>query len=222
MVSAAWALLRRDVGLAWAVGGSTRLALAFFAITVTLFPFGVGPGAEILSRIAPGVIWVAALLASLLSLDRLFEADFEDGSLDLLAIGPLPLPVMVLVKTVAHWVATALPLIMLSPLLALTMQLEGAAYPTLIISLVIGSPALSFIGVIGAALTTGLRRAGVLLSLIVLPLYIPVLIFATGAIDAARVGLDSAPHLMLLGASTLVSLVLGCWAGAAAIKLHLE
>lgn len=219
---AALALLRRDVGLAFAAGGSTRLALAFFAITVTLFPFGVGPGAETLARIAPGVIWVAALLASLLSLDRMFEADFEDGSLDLLAIGPLPLSIMVLMKAVAHWIATALPLVLLAPILAMTLRLENAAYPALIASLLIGTPALSFIGMIGAALTTGLRRAGVLLSLIVLPLYIPVLIFATGAINAARTGLDPGPHLMLLGASALLSLVLGCWAAAAALKLHLE
>ncbi len=221
-MSAALALLRRDVGLAWAAGGSTRLALAFFAITVTLFPFGVGPGAATLAKVAPGVIWVAALLASLLSLDRMFEADFEDGSLDLLAIGPLPLSLLVLVKVAAHWVATALPLLLLAPVLAVTLQLEAEAYPTLMASLVIGTPALSFIGAIGAALTTGLRRAGVLLSLIVLPLYIPVLIFATGAVDAARSGFDTGPHLMLLGAVTLTALVLGCWAGAAAIRLHLE
>lgn len=221
-MTAALALFRRDVGLAWSAGGSTRLALAFFALTITLFPFGVGPGAATLARIAPGVIWVAALLASLLSLDRLFEADFEDGSLDLLAIGPLPLAIVVLVKAVAHWVATALPLILLAPVLAVTLQLEGAAFPALMTSLVIGTPGLSFIGAIGAALTTGLRRAGVLLSLIVLPLYIPVLIFATGAVDAARTSLDPAPHLMLLGAVSLVSLVLGCWAGAAALRVHME
>lgn len=221
-MTAALTLFRRDVGLAWSAGGSTRLALAFFALTITLFPFGVGPGAATLARIAPGVLWVAALLASLLSLDRLFEADFEDGSLDLLAIGPLPLAIVVLVKAVAHWVATALPLILLAPVLAVTLQLEREAYPALMASLLIGTPALSFIGAIGAALTTGLRRAGVLLSLIVLPLYIPVLIFATGAVDAARTGLDPAPHLMLLGAVSLVALVLGCWAGAAALRVHME
>lgn len=218
----AFAVLRRDVGLAWGAGGSTRLALAFFALTVTLFPFGVGPGAATLAKVAPGVVWVAALLASMLSLDRMFEADFEDGSLDLLALGPLPLPMLVLVKTAAHWVATALPLLVLAPVLAVTLQLETGAYPALMASLAIGTPALSFIGAIGAALTTGLRGAGVLLSLIVLPLYIPVLIFATGAVDAARNGFDTGPHLMLLGAVTLAALVVGCWAGAAALRLHLE
>jgi len=222
MRSGAIALFRRDVRLAWAAGGSTRLALAFFAITVTLFPFGVGAGAGTLARIAPGVIWVAALLASLLSLDRMFETDFEDGSLDLLAIGSLPLSVMVLVKALAHWVSTALPLILLAPVLAMTMQLDGGAYAALLASLMIGTPALSFIGAVGAALTTGLRRAGVLLSLIVLPLYVPVLIFATGAVNAARTGLDAGPHLMLLGSVSLVALVIGCWGASAAIRLHLE
>ena len=216
------ALLRRDIALAFRQGGAGLLALGFFVITVALFPFGVGPEAGVLGRIAPGVTWVAALLATLLSLDRLFQADFEDGSLDLLVLAPLPLEIVVLAKCLAQWLTTALPLVAAAPLMALLLHMDGAGFGVLLASLVIGTPALSMIGAIGAALTVGIRRGGVLLSLLVLPLYIPVLIFGVMAIEATLTGLSPAPHLMLLGALSLLATALAPWAAAAAIRLSLS
>lgn len=216
------ALIGRDVRLAFRQGGASMMSVTFFLIAVTLFPLGIGPESALLARIAAGVIWVAALLASLLSLDRLFQADFEDGSLDLITLSPILLEFVVVAKCTAQWLTTALPLIIAAPLLAVLMNMDGAGFGALVAAMVIGTPALSLIGAIGAALTVGLRRGGVLLSLLVLPLYIPVLIFGVSAVEAAITGVPVAPHLMLLGALSLGSLVLCPWAAAAALRLSLE
>lgn len=216
------ALLHRDILLAWRQGSASGMAVAFFAIVVTLFPLGVGPELNILERISVGVLWVALLLSCLLSLDRLFQADFEDGSLDLLTLSPLPLELTVMAKCLAHWLTAAGPLILAAPLMALFMNMPQGAYLPLIAAMILGTPSLSFIGAIGAALTISLRRGGVLVSLLVLPLYIPVLIFGVSAVEAARSGLDPTPHLLILGAMTLGALVLGPWASAAALRLGLE
>jgi heme exporter protein B len=218
-MSGFFALIVRDVRLAARQGGASLLTVGFFVIAVTLFPLGVGPELAVLARISTGVVWVAALLACLLSLDRLFQADFEDGSLDLLILSPTPLELAVLAKCIANWLTTALPLIVAAPVLALVMHLPAGGFAVLIAAMAVGTPALSLIGAIGAALTVGVRRGGVLLSLLVLPLYVPVLIFGVGAVDAAAMGLSPAPHLMLLGAISLGALVLGPWASAAALRL---
>ncbi|MBT3790567.1 MAG: heme exporter protein CcmB [Alphaproteobacteria bacterium] len=217
-----FSLVRRDVALAFRQGSASTMVVMFFILTVTLFPLGVGPEANILQRISSGVLWVAAMLASMLSLDRLFQADFEDGSLDLLTLGSLPLEVTVLAKCLAHWLTTGLPLIIIAPLLGVLLHLETSGYVTLLISMLLGTPTLSLIGAIGAALTVGVRRGGVLLSLLVIPLYIPILIFGVGSIDAAIGGLTERPHLFVLGAMLLGSVALCPWAAAAALKLNLE
>lgn len=212
----------RDFGLALRQGGDTGLVLAFFILAVVLFPFGVGPEPEILGRIAGGILWVAALLAALLSLDRLFQADYEDGGLELIALSPVPLELAVLAKCAAHWVATGVPLVLASPVLALVVDLEPRAIPTLVLSLLLGTPFLSLIGSVAAALTLGARRQGVLLSLLVLPLYIPPLVFGAGAIEASAVGTGSRPDLLILGALTLAALPLCPWASGAALRQALE
>ncbi|MCG8694013.1 MAG: heme exporter protein CcmB [Minwuiales bacterium] len=217
-----WLVLRRDLSLAFKQGGAAMLALAFFVVTVTLFPLGVGPSPDILARIGPGVIWVAALLSALLSLDRLFQADLEDGSLDLLMLAPLPLPATVLAKCAAHWLSTGLPLVAASPVLGLLMNMPAEGIWTLLAAMTLGTPALSLIGAIGAALTVAVRRGGVLLSLLVLPLYIPVLIFGVAAVDAATVGLSARPHLLLLSAISLGAVVLAPIAAAPALRLAVE
>ena len=178
-------LVSRDLRLALRQGSDATVAVMFFVLCVVLFPFGVGPEPNILARIAAGVIWVAALLASLLSLERLFQNDYEDGSLELLTLTSLPLEAVVFAKVLAHWLVTGLPLIVAAPLLALLLNMEPAGFPVLIATLAVGTPTLSLIGAMGAALTLGARRGGVLLSLLILPLYIPVLIFGAGAIDAS-------------------------------------
>tara|TARA_A100001037_G_scaffold304768_1_gene342675 strand:- start:2927 stop:3592 length:666 start_codon:yes stop_codon:yes gene_type:complete len=215
-------IVTRDVRLALRQGGATMLVVVFFVLTVTLFPLGVGPEASVLRRIAPGVIWVSALLAAMLSLDRLFQVDFEDGSLDQLALAPLPLELVAAAKCLAHWLSTGLPLLVISPLLGILLNLSGEAYGTLLLAMAIGTPSLSLVGAIGAALTVGIRRGGVLLSLLVLPLYIPVLIFGVGAIDAALVGLGGNAHLLVLAAILLIALPLAPWAVAGALRLNLE
>ena len=212
----------RDVRLALRQGGATMLVVVFFVLTVSLFPLGVGPESAVLRRIAPGVIWVSALLAAMLSLDRLFQVDFEDGSLDQLALAPLPLELVVAAKCLAHWLATGLPLLVVSPLLGILLNLSGDAYGTLLLSMAIGTPSLSLVGAIGAALTVGIRRGGVLLSLLVLPLYIPVLIFGVGAVDAAVVGLGGNAHLFVLAAILFIALPLVPWAVAGVLRLNLE
>lgn len=216
------ALLTRDLRLAFRQGGDVANVVAFFALAVILFPFGVGPDPDLLARIAAGVLWVTALLAALLSLERLFDADFQDGSLEALGLMPVPLEIQVLAKCVAHWLTTGLPLTVIAPLLALVLHFDAAGYPALIAALLLGTPVLSLIGAIGAALTLGARRAGVLLSLLVLPLYIPVLIFGVAASEAAALGLESRPHLLLLAALLAGSLALAPWAAAAALRQALE
>lgn len=221
-MGAFFALVRRDLNLAFRQGFDSLMVVAFFVIAVVLFPFGVGPEPNTLARIAAGTIWVAALLASMLSLERLFQADYEDGTLELLALAPVPLEVVVIAKVVAHWLTTGLPLIVTAPLLAVLMQLPGEGYLVLIAALALGTPALSLIGAVGAALILGSRRGGVLLSLLVLPLYIPVLIFGVSAIDAAIGDLTVRPHLFILAGLFVGSLALTPWASAAAIRQALE
>lgn len=221
-MSAVLAVLARDLRLAWRSPGDSANVVLFFVITVVLFPFGVGPAAEILARISVGVIWVTALLACLLSLDRLFRDEAEDGSLDLLALSPTPLELIALAKIVAHWLTTGVPLIVASPLLALLMQMPFDAYPTLLLSLLLGTPSLSLIGAIGAALTLGARRGGVLVALLVLPLYIPVLVFGVGAVDAAAQGLSARPHLLLLGGLLALFLPVAPVAAAAALRQSVQ
>jgi len=215
-------LVLRDLRLALRQGGDAAMVVAFFVLTVILFPFGVGPEAALLSRIAAGVVWVTALLAALLSLERLFLADWEDGSLEALALMPLPLEAQVLAKCLAHWLVAGLPLIVVAPLLALLLHLDAAGYPVLLLSLLLGTPTLSLIGAVGAALSLGARRGGVLLSLLVLPLYIPVLIFGVAAVEASIGGFGARPHLLLLGALLAGALVLAPVAAAAALRQALE
>jgi heme exporter protein B len=215
-------LVARDLRLALRQRADAGLVVLFFVLTAALFPFAVGPEPNLLARMAPGVIWVTALLAVLLSLERLFLADYEDGSLELLALAPLPLEATVLAKALAHWLTTGLPLVVAAPLLALLYNMEPAGLPMLILAMILGSPSLSLIGAVGAALTLGARRGGVLIPLLVLPLNVPVLIFGVAALDAAMAGLSARPHLLILGALFLVSLVVAPLAGAAALRQALE
>ncbi len=216
------ALVRRDLALGLRQNGTMVATLTFFVLAVALFPLGVGPEPGILSRIAPGVVWVAALLATTVSLDRLFQADYEDGSLELLLLQPLPLELTVLAKCLAQWLLTGLPLTVLSPLLGVLMQLHPDGLGVLTLAMAAGTPALSLIGAIGAALTVGVRRGGVLLSLLVLPLMIPVLIFGVAAVDAATQGLGARPHLLLLGGMSVAALALAPLAAAAGLRLAVE
>jgi heme exporter protein B len=219
-MAAFFGLFRRDLRLALRQGGEVGLVLGFFVLAVLLFPFGVGP--ELLDRIAGGIIWVAALLAAVLSLDRLFAADYADGGLDLIALSPLPLEAAALAKAAAHWVTTGLPLTVVSPLLALFVNLDPAGIPVLLLGLLLGTPALSLLGGIAAALTLGARRPGVLVSLVVLPLYLPPLIFGSGAVEASLTGDGARAHLLLLGAITLAALPLAPLATAAALRQALD
>ena len=216
------AIIRRDLRLAMRRRADIVSALFFFIIVVSLFPLGVGPEPELLRKLAPGVLWVAALLSTMLSLPRLFADDHRDGTLEQLALAPQPLGLIVLGKVLAHWLVSGLPLALLAPLLGLQFDLSSDALWALSFSLLIGTPALSGIGAIGAALTLGVRGGGVLLSLLVLPLYIPVLIFGAGAVDATVTGLGGEGHLSLLAALTLASLGFAPWASAAALKIALE
>ncbi|WP_119679887.1 heme exporter protein CcmB [Indioceanicola profundi] len=215
-------LIGRDLRLALRQGADAATAVLFFVLCVVLFPFGIGPEPNILARIAPGVILVAALLASLLSLERLFQTDHEDGSLDLLALSPLPLEAVALAKVAAHWLITGVPLILASPVLAVLLNLPADGYGTLLLALVLATPLLSLIGAVGAALTLGARRGGVLLPLLILPLYIPALIFAAAAIDAAVTGLEPRPHLLLLGGLLAGALPLAPLAAAAGLRAALD
>ncbi|WP_448203602.1 heme exporter protein CcmB [Azospirillum sp. sgz302134] len=215
-------LIGRDLRLALRQGSDATIAVMFFVLCVVLFPFGVGPEPNVLARIAAGVIWVAALLASLLSLERLFQNDYEDGSLELLSLSTLPMEAVVLAKTLAHWLVTGVPLIVAAPLLAVLLNMNAEGFGILVLTLLVGTPILSLIGSIGAALTLGARRGGVLLSLLILPLYIPVLIFGAGAIDAALNGLTPRPHLLLLAGLLAGALPLAPWASAAALRQAVE
>lgn len=221
-MAAFFGLFRRDLSLALRQGGDTGLVLGFFVLAVVLFPFGVGPETEILRRIGAGVVWVAALLAALLSLDRLFEADYQEGELDLLALSDLPLELAVLAKCSAHWVVTGLPLALISPLLGLLVDLDPASIATLFASLLAGTPALSLIGSVAAALSLGARRRSVVLSLLVLPLYIPPLIFGAGAVEVSETGDGARAYLLVLGAISLAALALCPWASAAALRQALD
>jgi len=187
-----------------------------------LFPLGVGPEPAVLQRIGAGIVWVAALLAALLSLDRLFQSDYQDGGLELLALSSLPLELAVLAKCAAHWVATGLPLALTSPFLAFLVDLQPDTIPVLTLGLLVGTPALSLIGSVAAALTLGARRQGALLSLLVLPLYVPPLVFGAGAVEASVAGTGARAHLLILGALTLAALPLCPWASAAALRQALE
>ena len=215
-------MVSRELRLAVRQGSDAAMVIIFFVITVTLFPLGVGPEANILARIAAGVVWVTALLATMLSLDRMFQSDYEDGSADLLVLAPVPLELVVLAKIMAHWMLTGLPLIVTAPVLAALMNMPGDGYWVLVLSMLLATPTLSLIGAVGAALALGARRGGVLISLLVLPLYIPILIFAVGAVDAAIIGLTPRPHLLFLGAMLAAALPLAPWAAAAALRHSLR
>ena len=216
------ALLIRDLRLAIRAGGGFGLGLSFFLLVAVLVPLGVGPEAATLAKIAPGILWVGALLACLLSLDRLFALDFEDGSLDLLATAPMPLEGVVAVKSLAHWLVTGLPLTLASPVLALLMMLPGQGYGWLVLALALGTPALSVIGAFGAAVTVGLKRGGLLLSLLVLPMYVPTLIFGAEVVRRGALGLEVGAPLLFLAAITLGSAALLPFAAAAALRINLR
>ncbi|WP_412778096.1 heme exporter protein CcmB [Thalassospira lucentensis] len=216
------AILRRDLQLAMRQGADSVMVVAFFIVTTTLFPFGVGPEANILARIASGVIWVSALLAAMLSLERVFQADYEDGTLELLTLSPVSLEVVVLGKVVAHWLTTGLPLIVAAPLMAVMLNMDTDGFVVLMIAMLLGTPALSLIGAIGAALILGARRGGVLVSLLVLPLYIPILIFGAGAVEAALLGMSATAQLQIMGAILLLALAATPFATAHALRQAME
>ncbi len=215
-------IIRRDLRLALRQGSDSVMVVTFFVLTVVLFPFGIGPEANILERVSAGVLWVTALLASMLSLDRLFQSDYEDGSLELLALTPTALEVLVIGKVIAHWLTTGLPLIIAAPVLAVLLHMNADGFGTLLLTMLLGTPTLSLIGAMGAALVLGARRGGVLLSLLVLPLYVPVLIFGVSAIDSAVQGLPSQAQLLVLGGMLLAALPLAPLATAAALRQALE
>ena len=215
-------VLKRDLVLAWRRKSDVFASLCFFILVVMLFPLGVGPEPALLKAIAPGIVWVAALLASTLALGRLFAPDYIDGTLEHLLLTPEPLTVIVMAKIKAHWLVSGLPILLLSPLMGLQFGLSGDAIAVLFFSLLIGTPVLSLIGAIGAALTLGLRGAGVLVSLLILPLTIPVLIFGAGAVSAQTSGLGAAAHLELLGGLLAAAIALAPWATAAALRISVE
>lgn len=216
------ALLARDLALALRAGGGFGLGLAFFLIVAVLVPLGVGADGAVLAKIAPGILWVAALLACLLSLDRIFALDFEDGALEALAVAPIPLEAVVAIKALAHWLTIGLPLSVASPVLALLLNLPAAGYGWLLLSLLAGTPALSVIGAFGAALVVGLKRGGLLLSLLVLPLFIPTLIFGAEVVRRGSAGADTLVPLALLGGVSLASAALLPFAAAWALRVNLR
>ena len=211
-------IIRHELKLILRQGMDSMMIVMFFIIVVILFPFGVGPEPNMLSKISAGVIWVAALLASILSLDRVYQTDFEDGCLELLITQPLALELIVAAKITTHWLTTGLPLIVAAPCLALLLNMDAGGFLVLVLSLFIGTPTLSLIGSIGAALTLGARRSGVLLSLLILPLYIPVLIFGISAIDAALAGLTWRAHVLIQSGLLIGVLPLSLWASSAALR----
>jgi heme exporter protein B len=216
------AIVRRDLLLAARRKSEVFTALFFFMIVASLFPLGIGAETSLLRRIAPGVLWVAALLAAMLSLNRLFAADHQDGTLEQMALSPTPLALLVSGKVFAHWLTSGLPLVLLAPVLGLQFDLSPRSLGILMISLLLGTPLLSLIGAIGAALTLGVRGGGVLLSLLVLPLYIPALIFGAGAVEADMAGLGAGGHLSLLGALLALAAFFAPWAATAALRIALE
>lgn len=216
------AILRRDLHLAFRQGMDSVMVVAFFVLAVVLFPFGVGPEPNLLARIGAGVVWVAALLASLLALERLFQSDYEDGSLELLVLSPVPVEIAVLAKIAAHWLTTGLPVIAAAPLLALFMHVGVEGCGALVATLLIGTPTLSLIGAVGSALTLGARRGGVLLSLLILPLYVPTLVFGVGAVEAVISGFPASANILMLSALAAAALALCPLAAAAAVRQALE
>jgi heme exporter protein B len=215
-------MLQRDLMLAMRRPQDVLTSLIFFVIVVSLFPLGVSPEKEVLSGIAPGVIWVAALLASMLSLTRLFSADFQDGTLEQMLIAPQPLSLLVLSKVFAHWLLSGLPLVLMSPLLGMTLFLEADAIKMMMLTLLLGTPVLSLVGAIGASLTLGVRGGGVLLSLLILPLYVPILIFGTDAINAVIIGMETDAQLALLSAFLVLAVFFAPWASAAALRIMID
>ena len=224
MIATMWALLRRDMQLALRDGASLGTALGFALVVVTLMPLGLGPDPALLARIAPGTLWIATLLAALLSVSRLFESDHYDGSLAVLQSAPVPLELVVLIKIIAHWFTTALPLVLMTPLLGLLLNLQSSAYPALMASMLAGTPAVSAIGAIGAALTLATRKSGLLIALLILPLYVPILIFGISAMDqnspaSAPGPADANPAILIVAALSIFSLVLAPFAAAAALRI---
>lgn len=216
------ALVGRDLRIAVREGGAIGIALSFYLIVVAVVPIGLGPDLNLLARIGPGLLWVALLLSALLSVDRIFHNDHEDGTLEVIALGPLPLELVVAAKALAHWLTTALPLVLLAPLLGLLLNLATGAYPAVVLTMLIGSPAVSFLGAVGAALTLGLRRGGLLIALLVLPLYVPILIFGVASIDRMTSALEpSAQPLLILVALALATVVLAPVAAAQALRANL-
>ncbi|MBA3903639.1 MAG: heme exporter protein CcmB [Rhodocyclaceae bacterium] len=222
ILTALGGIVRRDLLLAARRKSDVLTTLFFFVIVVSLFPLGIGPEMDMLRKIAPGVLWVAALLATMLSLNRLFAADYADGALEQMALSAVPLGVLVTGKVIAHWLLSGLPLTLLAPVLGLQFDLAPASLAVLVVALAIGTPVLSLIGAIGAALTLGVRGGGVLVSLLVLPLYVPVLIFGAGAVEADITGLGAAAHLSLLAAFLALAAFFGPWATTVALRIALE
>ncbi|MEO7107570.1 MAG: heme exporter protein CcmB [Rhodoferax sp.] len=215
-------MLRRDLLLVMRRKGEVLTALFFFVIVSSLFPLGIGPEPELLRKIAPGVLWVGALLASMLGLQRMFAADYADGTLEQMALSPTPLVWLVVGKIVAHWLVSGLPLVLIAPVIGLQFDLDASALGVLMLALLLGTPLLSMIGAIGAALTLGVRGGGVLLSLLVLPLYIPALVFGAGAVEAHVSGLGAEGHLSLLAALLIMATFFAPWATTAALRIALE
>lgn len=221
-MSGFFTLVGRDLRLAVRQGGALGTALGFYLVVVAMLPLGLGADLKLLSRIAPGILWIALLLSALLSLGRVFESDYEDGSLDVLATGPLPLELVAAAKALAHWISTSVPLALLAPVLGILLNLELVAYPALVATMLIGTPAVSFLGAIGAALTLTARRGGLLIALLVLPLYVPTLIFGIATISAMLGPDDVAPPLLILTAISLGAIVLGPLAAAAALRTQMQ
>jgi len=215
-------VLRRDLTLAARRRSDWLTALFFFVMVASLFPLGVGPEPEMLARIGPGVLWVAATLASLLSLSRLFEDDHRDGSLEHMVLSPEPTVLLVLGKALAHWLVYGIPLLLMAPILGLQFNLSADAILVLVFSLLLGTPILSLLGAVGAALTLGLRGGGMLLTLLILPLYVPALIFGAGAVDSVMAGTGAEAHLSLLGAFLVISFMVAPWIAAASLRVSLE
>lgn len=223
MRAALLALLRRDLRLALRVGGGAPMGVVFFLTVVTVIPFGIGPDQNLLGRIAPAMLWIGALLATLLGLDRLFQIDQDDGSLDLVHVSGVPLEAVVAVKALAHWLATGLPLVLAAPVLGLLVNLPLHGFGAMALTLLVGTPALTFLGAIGAALTAAMKRGGLLLSILILPLTVPVLIFGVAAANAAIVGpAPFLPPFLILCGLSLFAVVIGCVAGAWALRIALE
>ncbi len=222
MIQVMLTIVRRELLIAFRRQADILNPLWFFIIVITLFPLSIGPDPNLLARIAPGIVWVAALLSALLSLERLFKDDFQDGSLEQMMLMPVPLPLIVISKVMAHWLLTGLPLILISPLLAILLSLNFSVWLAVVITLLIGTPTLSFIGAIGVALTVGLQKGGVLLSLLILPLYVPILIFATSAIDAADLGMPFNGQLAIMAAMFVGALTLTPFAISAALRVSVS